>query len=30
MIPKISNFGIIGSFGGNEIETNTTRVARTL
>eukprot|EP00261_Vitis_vinifera_P031318 XP_019072561.1 PREDICTED: G-type lectin S-receptor-like serine/threonine-protein kinase At4g27290 [Vitis vinifera] len=30
MIPKISNFGITGSFGGNEIETNTTRVARTL
>ncbi|WKA12312.1 hypothetical protein VitviT2T_029710 [Vitis vinifera] len=30
MIPKISDFGITGSFGGNEIETNTTRVARTL
>ena len=30
MIPKISNFGITESFGGNEIETNTTRVARTL
>ena len=30
MNPKISDFGIAKSFGGNEIEANTTRVAGTL
>ena len=30
MSPKISDFGIARSFGGNEIEASTTRVAGTL
>ena len=30
MSPKISDFGIARSFGGNETEANTTRVAGTL